>query len=77
MISHETAVDWWYKALDEPIGLAIPTDNQRYLTQVLYMARKALEDPRLDELTITQARGEVWLMKKNSGKLPSTSMPPM
>lgn len=75
MISHETAVDWWYQALAAPIGLEIPTDNQKYLTQVLYMARQALKDPKLDEISITQAKGAVWLIKKNSAKLLSTSTP--
>ena len=72
MISHETAMELWYKAAEAEIGLAVPTDDILYLTQVLYMARSASGDESLKELSLVKAKGEVWIVK-NSSKSPLTS----
>jgi hypothetical protein len=70
MISHETAMSWWYQARDSEIGLAVPTDNIPYLCQVLYMARQAAQDESLKDLSLVKAKGEVWICKTNYSKSP-------
>lgn len=51
-ISREACLELWYRALDEPIGIAFEMDDIRYFQAHLYQARKAHNDPELERLMI-------------------------
>lgn len=55
-----------YRALDEPVGLAVRCVNPAAIKAKLYALRK--EDPSLSVLSITPSRidpdNEIWIVKK-------------
>lgn len=56
----------WRRALTVEFGIAIPTNNIRWLERSLYAARKAARDPGLEAVIMMKPKaGEIWLMKKD------------
>jgi len=57
-----------YQALECEVGLAIETDDRRFLVRNLWNVRKELADPNLDKLIILQPanEGEVWVAHKDA-----------
>lgn len=45
-------LELWYRALAEPIGVSITTNNADRMRQKLYQARKAAGDPALASLML-------------------------
>ena len=55
----------WRRALTVEFGIAIPTNNIRWLERELYAARKLSGDPDLQEVIMMKPReGEIWLCRK-------------
>lgn len=55
----------WNRALDVEFGIAIPTNNVRWLERNLYEARKTAGDPRLEGVMMMRpGNGEIWLCRK-------------
>ena len=61
-----------FRALDEPIGLAVTTNDPERLRQKLYAARNGEEE--LKQLTFSPSPfdplGELWVYMKEHGKKP-------
>jgi len=66
MISHEEAMSLWYRAAEAEIGIAIPTDDLVYLSQMLYNARRIEGNLELNNLSIIKAKEEIWICKIDS-----------
>lgn len=61
-------IEFFYAALNSPLGIIISTDDPDRCRQKLYAARRAAADPALDgvAVTIPATPNEVWLVKKDS-----------
>lgn len=59
------ALELWYRAAREPIGIKVQTNDALRLKAKLYAARKAAEDPDLAALMIQTSplnqKTEVWI----------------
>lgn len=57
----------WNQALEAEVGIAIRTNDRRYVQHQLYRLRAAGDDPRLQTLMIFMPNGdEVWICKKET-----------
>jgi len=64
MISEQEALTLWYRALEQPLGLAIRTDNQRSLMSRLYHVRAREGDEDLYALQCLLAQDPEWVFLK-------------
>lgn len=67
-IPQDILLAYWARALEEEIGIALEIEGNReqFRTQ-LYDARKAAQDPSLDQIIVfspADPAGEVWMVKK-------------
>lgn len=61
-------LEHWYAALRSVFGCVIRTDDPPLTIQRMYAARKKIEDPALDDLSIVRsptAQDELWVLKRN------------
>lgn len=61
----DTPLELWYRALREPIGIKVFTNDAQRLKMRLYKARAEADDPDLMQLMIQTSplnpTGEVWI----------------
>lgn len=70
----EAALAYWYRALDEEIGIILTftsTDDRRVFMNALYEARASAiaADPTLETLSLAKpgdAPNELWIIKKTT-----------
>ncbi len=62
------ALSLWYRALEQPIGIAITCNDRRLIARHLYEARQLHGDPALYDLILFNppAQDEVWLCRKDA-----------
>jgi hypothetical protein len=68
MISHEDAMNLWYRAAQAKIGLEIPTNDHNYLMQTLYTARVSSGDKDLDRLSLVKTKVGICIMDRERAK---------
>lgn len=58
----------WRRALHEPIGIAVSTNQPHALMTNLYEARKAEKEPDYEQISVIfqPVPGEVWLIRKDA-----------
>lgn len=62
-------IEYWYRALEAPRGIALRTDDRNRCRVRLYAARKRDGNPMLDLLSIIlppHVPEEVWLVRSRS-----------
>ena len=71
-MTHEIFIALWNRALEEEVGIAVETDDRRWLSRCLYEARQAEGDPALQALIIMMPAkcNEVWICQKNQSLTP-------
>lgn len=60
-------LEYWYKALHQPLGFRFSVSDRELFRQKLYQAREQSGDPDLDKLGIVLPPGrptEVWIVHK-------------
>lgn len=59
-------INYWYQALESPIGIIIETDDRNLLRQHLWLARRKAFDPELENLQLSYSHNpnEVWIWHK-------------
>lgn len=68
-VNESPLLSWWLRALTEPHGLAIKTDDRQLLRQQLYRARGESNNPLLSEIVLLfplTPADELWLVKKGA-----------
>lgn len=65
-LNRDSALTYWYAALEEEIGVAFPVSDKKNARQILYDARKQSGDPRLEKLMMFDVREELWIVKKDT-----------
>ena len=68
MISHEAAMNLWYRAAQAKIGLEIPTNDHNYLMQTLYTARVSSGDKDLDRLSLVKTKVGICIIDRERAK---------
>jgi hypothetical protein len=61
------ALEYWYLAHAEQVGIIVTSNNRAAFMQQLYAARKVSDDPRLMELSICVSplvENELWIIHK-------------
>lgn len=62
-------LELWYRALAEPIGVILVTNDRDVLRQALYRARRASGDADLDGLSLVLSPtddNQLWIIKKGT-----------
>lgn len=60
-------LEYWYIALNEPVGIVVMSDNRHLLMNKLYAARQQAQDPDLQALSICMSPTndtELWIVHK-------------
>ena len=66
-------LEYWYMALNSPLGVCLRTSDPERLRQRLYAARREAADPQLDSISVAispTAEDEVWLVKRKPNGTP-------
>lgn len=66
-------IEFWYSALNQPVGICIETDNTERCKMKLYAARVAAEDETLASLSIVQSPtnpAHLWIIHKETPSAP-------
>lgn len=68
-LSPSYLIPFFNRAMNEEVGLAIPTNDQKYLRSLADRTRGE-HKPKYDALVVfAPANGEVWLVKKQLDRL--------
>jgi hypothetical protein len=62
-------LEYWYRALAEPSGIILVTNDRDGLRQALYRARRSANDPDLDGLSLVLSPtddNQLWIIKKTA-----------
>jgi len=61
-------VNLWQAAVDDDVGIAVPTDNRNLLRQHLYRARAEARNPEFDDIVLIMPNNEteIWLVHKDA-----------
>jgi hypothetical protein len=61
-------IDLWQAALDDEVGIAVPTDNRALLRQHLYRARAEANNPEFERIVIIlpENETELWLVHRDA-----------
>jgi len=67
MLVKEPILNYWYRALQSPLGISILCSDTESVRSRLYLVRKEAKDPDLDQISICSSPFDpmkLWLVKK-------------